>query len=92
MDTAVVAGTPNNFQMVSSMGTDLYLVNYGREMFSINSTLRRSDGKIIRAEMTNQLNVKVKVNCDKDYRNCPFNVPFSEQRTLTLELLPSPGH
>jgi hypothetical protein len=87
MNTPVVADTINNFQMVMQTGNEQYLVQYGREFFYINSTVRRSDGKIITATMFNILNLKQKINCDKEYKNCQFEMPFSEQRNLKLELV-----
>jgi hypothetical protein len=87
MNTPVVGDTPNNFQMVAPAGKDLFMINYGREYLYINSTVRRSDGEIIKADMFNQLNLKIKVNCNSEYKNCQVEVPFAEQRKLTLELL-----
>jgi hypothetical protein len=87
MNVPVVADTINNFQMALQTGQDKYLVQYGREMFYINSTIRKSDGKIISATMFNKLDLKMKINCDKEYKNCQFEMPFSEQRNLKLELL-----
>ncbi len=85
--TPVIGNKPNNFQMVSPAGKDLFNINYGREYFYINSTIRLSDGKIVKANMYNHLNLKVRVNCDKDYKNWQVEVPFEEERKLTLELL-----
>lgn len=87
MNTPVVGNIPNNFQMVAPAGKDLLMVNYGREYFYINTKIRKSDGKIVRADMFNQLNLKIKVNCNNEYKNCQTEVPFAEQRKLTLELL-----
>lgn len=87
MTPPVVADTINNFQMVLQTAPEKYLVQYGREFFYIHSTVRKRDGKIIAATMFNQLNLKMKINCDKDYKNCQFETPFSEQRRLTLESL-----
>jgi hypothetical protein len=87
LSTPVIGNKPNNFQMVTPSGKDLFNVNYGREYFYINSTIRRSDGKIVKANMYNQLNLKIRVNCDKDYKNWQVEVPFEEERKLTLELL-----
>jgi hypothetical protein len=87
MNTPVADKTVNNFQMVSPSGKDLFNVNYGREYFYINSTIRKADGKIVSAAMYNQLNLKIKVNCNAQYNNCQIVVPFAEQRKLTLELL-----
>jgi hypothetical protein len=87
MTTPVVGNTPNNFQMVSPAGKGLFNVNYGREYFCINTTINRSDGKIVKADMYNHLNLKVRVNCDKDYKNWQVEVPFEEERKLTVALL-----
>jgi len=87
MNTPVFSNTPNNFQMVAPAGKGLFMVNYGREYFYINTTIRKSDGKIVKADMFNQLNLKIKVNCNNEYKNCQIEIPFAEQRKLTLELL-----
>jgi len=87
MNIPVVPNTINNFQMVMQAGVEKYMVQYGREYFYINSTIQKTDGKIIHATMFNQLNLKLKINCDKEYKNCQFEMPFSEQRNLRLELL-----
>jgi hypothetical protein len=73
--------------MVMPLGNDKYNVQYGREMFYINSTVRKHDGKIISAEMTNFLTLHLKVFCDKNYANCQAELPFAERRNLKLELL-----
>jgi hypothetical protein len=86
MNTPVVNDTINNFQMVMEQGPGKYLVQYGREFFYINSMVQKSDGKITNAAMYNILNLNLKINCDKEYKNCQFEMPFSEQRNLRLEL------
>jgi len=75
------------FPLVMQAGEGKYMVQYGREYFYANSSIQKSDGKIINATMFNQLNLKLKINCDKEYKNCQFEMPFSEQRNLRLELL-----
>ena len=87
MNKPVINDTANNFQMVMPLGNDKYNVQYGREMFYINSTVRKRDGKITFAEMNNTLTLHLKVFCDKNYSNCQADVPFTEQRNLKLELL-----
>lgn len=87
MNTQVVPGTFNNFQMVAPAGKDLYDVQYGREYFTITNTIRKLDGKILKGEMFNQLNTQLMSNCDKDYKNPTSIRPYSERRILTLELL-----
>jgi hypothetical protein len=87
MNTQVVAGTFNNFQMVAPAGNGLYDVQYGREYFTITNTIRKSDGKIVKGEMFNRLNTQLMSSCDKDYKNPASVRPYSERRILTLELL-----
>jgi hypothetical protein len=87
MKVAVVKDTINNFQMVQPSGKDQYNVQFGMEWFYINSTVRKSNGKILNAEMSNMLTLKLRLNCNKDYKNCQAEFPFSMQRKLRLELL-----
>ena len=87
MNKPVVIDTTNNFQMVQPVGNDKFNVQYGREMFYINSTVRKKDGEITIAEMSNTLTLHLKVFCDKTYASCQAELPFAEQRMLKLELL-----
>ena len=87
MNTPVIKDTANNFQEVTQTGNDQFTIQYGREMFYINSTIRKSDGKILHAEMFNTLNLKTHTNCNSEYKNCQDASPTSMQRNLRLELL-----
>lgn len=87
MKEPVMKDAPNNFQMLQETGNDRLNVQYGREKFIINSTNRRSDGKIISATMSNTLNLKLKLNCNKEYKDCQGEFQFVMQRNLRLELL-----
>jgi len=87
MNTPVIKDTANNFQEVMQTGRDTYTVQYGREMFYIISTIRKEDGKIIRAELFNTLNLLTRPNCSSTYSNCSPARPYSEQRNIVLELL-----
>lgn len=87
MNSPVVPGTINNFQMVAPAGNGLLNVQYGREYFTITNTIRKSDGKILRGEMFNYVNTILLSGCDKDYQNPTSVKPYSERRILTLELL-----
>jgi hypothetical protein len=62
-------------------------VQYGREYFVIHSTLSTIDGKIVVADMYNQLSLKLKVNCDSSYGHCLTEMPLNIERRLTLKLL-----
>lgn len=88
MDTPVVAGSPNNFQMVMPAGAKQYHVQYGREYFVIHSTISAKDGKLQKADMYNQLSLKLKLGCNEQYQQCQHETPLNIERRLTLELLP----
>lgn len=87
MQAPVVRDTMNNFQMIMPAGKGQYNLQYGREFFYINSSIRKSDGKIEEADMSNTLNLRIKLNCGADYKTCQMEVPFVIERTLKLELL-----
>lgn len=87
MKEPVIKDTLNNFQMVRPGAGGLYNVQYGREFFTINTSIRKTDGRIGKADMHNLLNLKVKLNCDSTYQQCQREVPFKIERNLTLELL-----
>lgn len=87
MNTPVIKDTANNFQEVTQTGRDSYTIQYGREMFYIISTVNKADGKIVHAELYNNLKLKSCPNCSMDYKNCSPPKPYSEQRNLVLELL-----
>jgi hypothetical protein len=87
MEVPVVKDTLNNFQMVLALGNGRYNVQYGKEAFVITTSIARKDGKIKQAEMYNQLNLKLKINCDAAYNDCKMEVPFLITRKLKLKLL-----
>jgi hypothetical protein len=87
MEAPVVEGTPNNFQQKMKMGPAA-AVMWGREEFVITTTVRRSDGMILRASMDNTLDLRLKVGCDPSLATCQHELPMTIQRDLTLELLP----
>lgn len=86
MNKEVTAGVLNNFQMVQPAGGKVNVL-FGNEEFTINSMLRRKDGKITGAEMSNTLYLKLRMGCDSSYKNHQMEVPFHIQRNLKLELL-----
>jgi hypothetical protein len=73
--------------MVQPTGNQKFNVQYGREIFYIYSITERNDGKLLSATMNNTLNLRLKINCDKDYKNSQADIPFTIQRDLKLELL-----
>jgi DNA-binding MarR family transcriptional regulator len=88
MDTPVVAGIPNNFQMVMAAGPQHFHLQYGREYFVVHSTLSTKDGKLQKGDMFNKLTLKMKINCDEHYQQCQAELPFAIERKLILELIP----
>lgn len=88
MDKPVVTGVRNNFQMVQPTSPGKYNVQFGNELFYINSTVSRKDGKITGADMSNTLQLTLRINCDSTYKNWQTEIPFHIQRNLKLELLP----
>jgi len=87
MNVPVVKDTMNNFQMVLALVNGRYNVQYGKEAFVITSSVKREDGKIERAEMINQLDLKLKVACTAVYEDCQMEMPFVIIRKLTLQVL-----
>jgi hypothetical protein len=87
MRQPVITDTINNFQMVRPFANNRVNVLYGRENFIIKSTVRKKDGKLTQATMTNNLVLKIKLACDDQYNNCQGTMPFTIYRTLKLELL-----
>ena len=86
MNTPVAPDTLNNFQMVKPFN-NRFNVLYGKEYFTINSTVQKKDGKLKEATMINKLSLKIKLNCDDQYGNCQSTMPLSIVRNLKLELL-----
>ena len=86
MNTPVAPDTLNNFQMVKPFN-NRYNVLYGKEYFTINSTVQKKDGKLKEATMVNKLSLKIKLFCDDQYSNCQSTMPFSIVRNLKVELI-----
>ena len=86
MEDSVVEGSPNNFQQQMAMGP-MAAAMWGREEFTVRSTVRRSDGLILRATMDNPLTLRLKVACDQNLDDCKHEMPMTIRRELTLELV-----
>lgn len=87
MHQPVVAGIPNNIQMVQPVGPNAFNLQFGNEAFTINTTVNRKDGKISDASMYNVLRLTLRTACDSSYQNCKREMPFRIERNLRLELL-----
>lgn len=86
MNKEVTTGILNNFQMVQPAGSKVNVL-FGNEEFTINSIVSRKDGKVMEADMSNILHLKLRMGCDSAYKNHQMEVPFHIQRNLKLELL-----
>lgn len=84
----VAAPVPNNFEQVSPEGGAKVYAMWGHERFTIMATVARSTGMILHATMLNKLDVKLRVQCNRDFTRCGPEIPFSIIRKEELVLLP----
>jgi len=78
---------PNNFQMVRNAGGDKVNLIWGVEEFDITSTLDNSTGQLLKAEMINLLNLRMRYNCSQDLKTYEAEIPLQIRRVLHLILL-----
>ena len=88
MQQPVAGDTINNFQMVRYAGPNKVNLFYGKEVFTIASTVDIKDGKLRAAAMNNTLRLNLKLNCNAGYTDCQNTFPFTIQRNVQLELIP----
>lgn len=82
---------PNNFLQVLAVD-GRYVFMWGRERFTVEAEVRRSDGLLLAGRMDNRLQLRMRVLCDRDGANCRADeVPLRIRRQLRLELLQSDG-
>jgi hypothetical protein len=86
MDSSIIANIRNNFQMVMP-SNDKLNIQYGVEEFRIESHLNNTTGLLEYATMINTLTLKLKINCNSNYQDCSFEMPFTIIRKLKVELL-----
>lgn len=86
MSEPVVAGTPNNFQQKARMGEQLGAM-WGNERFVVVSEVRRSDGALLEASMSNELQLRMLIACTEDLDSCQHEVPLHLRRELTMTLI-----
>jgi hypothetical protein len=87
MQTPVVADTINNIQMIMASNAAGYMVQYGRERFTITATLHAKTSSLVQAFMTNDLRMKLKLQCDSSGQNCATEMPWHIYRELRLKKL-----
>lgn len=85
MNKPVAADTLNNIQMIMAAGGDKLNIQFGREWFEITSWLSTKTGMIERAKMTNELKLRLRVNCNDDLSGCQTELPWIIYREVTLQ-------
>jgi hypothetical protein len=78
---------PNNFQMVRKGSGDKVNLIWGVERFIITTTLDNRTGMILRAEMINLLNLRMRYNSSPDFNTYDAEIPLIIKRVLYLELV-----
>lgn len=78
---------PNNFQMVQKAGPGTVNLLWGNESFVVTCKIDNRDGKILSATMTNELNLRMRVNASPELKNYAVEMPFRITRNLKLELI-----
>lgn len=86
-DQPVAGDTLNNIQMIMTAGSGKVNLQYGKERFGIISRLRLADGMLVEADMTNELQLRLKVNCNDSLQDCQAELPWQIYRTIRLKLL-----
>jgi hypothetical protein len=78
---------PNNFQMIRKGNGDKVNLLWGIEEFTIQTTIDNHTGQILKAEMINLLNLKMRYNSSADLKTFEAEFPLTIKRILHLELL-----
>ncbi|MGN6294955.1 MAG: hypothetical protein ACTHMV_19550 [Chitinophagaceae bacterium] len=83
----VSGDTLNNIQMIMVAPAGKVNLQYGKERFDIISTINIADGILLEATMTNELLLRLKVNCTEALQDCQAELPWHIYRTIRLKLL-----
>jgi len=86
-DQPVSGDTLNNIQMIMAAGNGKVNLQYGKERFDIISRINITDGMLLEANMTNELQLRLKVNCNDSLQDCQAELPWQIYRTIRLKLL-----
>ncbi|HLG40622.1 MAG TPA: hypothetical protein VI461_13180, partial [Chitinophagaceae bacterium] len=79
--------SPCNFQMIrKGIGGKVSLL-WGTEEFVIISTLDNRTGQLLKAEMVNLLNLRMRYNSAEDLKTYDAEIPLTIRRVLHLELI-----
>jgi len=84
MNIPVSETVRNNIQMIMP-SNDKFNIQYGLEEFTIESHISRRTGTLLHATMSNSIILKMKINCNANYQDCSFEMPFRIVRKLKLE-------
>jgi hypothetical protein len=79
--------TPNNFQMVRKGFGDKVNLMWGVETFIITSTIDNDTRQLLKAEMTNTLQLRMRFNSAADLSTYDAEIPLTIKRVLHLQLL-----
>jgi hypothetical protein len=77
---------PCNFQMIRKSAGDKVNLLWGTEDFVITSTLDNRTGQLVKAEMINRLNLRMRYNSSPDLKTYDAEIPLTIRRVLHLEL------
>jgi hypothetical protein len=78
---------PNNFQMIrKGIGEKVNLI-WGVETFIITTTIDNDTRQILKAEMTNNLQLRMRFNSTPDLSTYDAEIPLTIKRILQLQLL-----
>lgn len=78
---------PNNFQMVRKGIGDKVNLMWGVETFIITTTIDTDTRQILKAEMTNTLQLRMRFNSAADLSTYDAEIPLTIKRVLDLQLL-----
>lgn len=84
----VSGDTLNNIQMIMATGGGKLNLQFGKEKFDIISHINITDGMLLSADMTNELQLRLKINCNQTLQDCQAELPWHIYRTVHLRLLP----
>src|SRR6185312_11637124 len=90
MRAPVAGSTPNNFEQVIDQGEAGTTVMWGHEKFTIITTVDRKSGVILRAQMEDNLGLRLRIGCTADATHCGPIMPFTIARHETLRMSPAP--
>ena len=76
---------PNNFQMVRKADGDLVNLLWGVESFTIITKIENKTGRIVEANMTNTLTLRMRYNSSQDLQKYAAEIPVTISRNLRLE-------